>query len=131
MTRSFISRALPGLLVTAALVAACGGAKPAAPAAGIEPLRVSVTLKDFRFEPKEITAVKGQKIILTLKNTGERDHDLVLQGPYNGMKSQHIQNGQETTLEFVADQVGTFEFICDLKGHKDRGMVGTLVVKEK
>lgn len=142
-----------GVLV---VLAACGEAKPApiaptpaqapalapvpapapapvpapAPAPAVPDLTVTVIVKDFSFEPKEITAVKGQKIIITVKNNGERTHDMVMEGPYTGMKSRQIDEGGEATFEFVANQVGTFDFICSLRGHKDRGMVGKLIVTE-
>lgn len=148
-------RVIPGLLATFLVtLTACGGAKsntePAATSApkpspamtpapattpalitAPEPLKLTVTLQDFSFEPKEITAVKGQKIILTLKNGGEKNHDLILQGAYDGLKSERVAPGAEGTFEFTADKAGTFEFICDLRGHKDRGMIGKLTVQEK
>lgn len=104
-------------------------AQPSAPGQGLAPLLVTVTLSDYSFEPKEITAAKGQTVVLTLKNTGDRDHDLVLQGAYEGNRSKLVGQGTESQFEFVADHTGTFEFICSLRGHKDRGMVGTLIVR--
>jgi len=34
-------------------------------------------------------------------------------------------------VEFVADQTGTFEYYCNMPGHRANGHVGTLIVLEK
>jgi len=128
-----------GALVAALTLTACGGAKPTAPVSPAAPAptptpgpqTLTITLKDFSFEPEEITAVKGQRVILTLKNAGEKNHDIILQGAYDGIKSEKVGPGAEGTFEFVADKAGTFEFICDQKGHKDKGMVGHITVTDK
>ncbi len=37
--------------------------------------------------------------------------------------------GQTNTIEFTPTKPGTYEFFCTVAGHKEAGMVGTLVVK--
>jgi uncharacterized cupredoxin-like copper-binding protein len=37
--------------------------------------------------------------------------------------------GQTGVLEFTPTKPGTYEFFCTVAGHKEAGMVGTLVVK--
>jgi uncharacterized cupredoxin-like copper-binding protein len=36
---------------------------------------------------------------------------------------------QTSTLDFTPTKPGTYEFFCTVAGHKDAGMVGTLIVK--
>lgn len=112
----------------AASAPAASAPSPAASGAGV--VNVNMVFKDYSFEPKEITVTRGQKVVMTIKNDGERGHNLVFSGPYDGMKSPRIDAGASGTFEFVADKTGTLEFICDVRGHKERGMVGKLTVNE-
>ena len=41
-----------------------------------------------------------------------------------------LEQGQQQTIEFVADQVGEFEYYCSVMDHREQGMVGTLIVEE-
>jgi uncharacterized cupredoxin-like copper-binding protein len=38
--------------------------------------------------------------------------------------------GETAVLEFTPTQPGTYEFFCTVPGHKEAGMVGTLIVKQ-
>ena len=37
--------------------------------------------------------------------------------------------GSTGTLQFTPSTPGTYQFICTVAGHKEAGMVGTLIVK--
>jgi len=43
--------------------------------------------------------------------------------------SDTVSGGQKTTVQFVANQTGTFEFYCGVGSHRDLGMVGQLIVQ--
>lgn len=83
---------------------------------------------EFRFEPKDIKVKKGDKVKITFKNEGQYGHNLVIQDL--NVKTNVIKKEESETIEFTASETGTFEIICSLPGHKDRGMVGSLVVEE-
>ena len=70
---------------------------------------------------------KGDRVKIVFKNT-QGFHDWTL-ADFN-VKTQQIQAGQSDTIEFVADKAGTFEFICSVPTHKDKGMMGKLIVEE-
>ena len=81
---------------------------------------------NFIFTPTVITVAKGDTVRITFKNT-EGFHDFIID-EYN-VKTKQISAGQEETIEFIADKVGTFEYYCSVGSHRAMGMVGTLEVK--
>lgn len=86
----------------------------------------TVTGKNYSFSPKEISVNQGDKVKITLKSSGG-SHNLVIDD-FN-VATGEIGNGEEDTIEFVADKAGTFEFYCSISNHKAMGMKGTLTVK--
>ena len=86
---------------------------------------VSITASEFKFSPNIIQVPVGQKISLTLNNSGSVEHDLTIPGAGFSLPARA---GQSATGEFTFDKPGVFEFICSIPGHKDAGMKGTLTV---
>jgi uncharacterized cupredoxin-like copper-binding protein len=132
-----------GLVFGMSLVAACSGPLGPAPATA-----VSVEVKEFAFTPAALEVQVGQPVALTLANNGTLEHDFsILEFPTSGPSSSeggmdhdmgemaetpdlHVAAavGQSATLEFTPSKAGTYEFFCTVAGHKEAGMVGTLVV---
>ena len=81
---------------------------------------------NFSFTPSSITVNKGDKVKITLKNSGGF-HDLLIEGYDVG--TPKIQAGAESSFEFVADKAGTFEYYCSVGNHRAEGMRGTFTVK--
>lgn len=46
-----------------------------------------------------------------------------------GMQTERLAAGESGRVEFVADEVGSFEYYCSVNNHRAMGMVGTLVVE--
>ena len=88
---------------------------------------LSVEGGNFYFEPNEIRVKKGATVEISFKNA-EGTHDFVLEE--FGVQTPTLSTGDETDIEFVADQVGEFEFYCSIGNHREMGMVGTLIVTE-
>lgn len=86
----------------------------------------TVTGSNFAFAPKTLTVNKGDKVKIIFKNSGGT-HDIKIDE--FSVASAKIQGGAETTVEFTADKVGTFEYYCSIGTHRAMGMVGTLTVK--
>lgn len=82
---------------------------------------------NFSFSPNKIEVFKGDKIKITFNNR-VGTHDLVVEG-YN-VRTQVLQAGQSESIEFIANESGTFEFYCSVGEHRAQGMTGTIVVKE-
>lgn len=39
--------------------------------------------------------------------------------------------GMSSSISFVPTKPGSYEFYCAVPGHKEAGMVGTLIVRER
>ncbi len=128
MSRRFIL-SLPAMALVAVLLAACGGGAGGggSTGGGGSAQTVSMTTTEFKFDPATINATPGQPINLTVKNTGSVQHTFVLNA--SNVKLT-IDPGKSVTQTFNAPaQAGTYQFECDIPGHKEAGMIGQLVVK--
>lgn len=85
------------------------------------------TLDSFNFGYSMDTIEVNQGDTVTINLTSSDGfHDWVVDE--FGAATEKINAGENTSVTFVADQVGTFEFYCSVGSHRARGMVGTLVV---
>ena len=80
---------------------------------------------DFKYHPSALTAKAG-KIEITLTNTGVVDHSIVIEGKDLNV----VATGGQTERGSVTLSAGTYTFFCDIVGHKEAGMVGTLTVTD-
>ncbi len=132
------------LALTAALVlSACGtSSQPAT--------KYTIQETDFAYSPITITVPENQSITLEFKNTGLVEHDFVIQkigltdvvGNESGGHGAgghdmgdaefdlHVSTipGKSSTIQFTPTEAGTYEFFCTVKGHKEAGMIGKMVV---
>lgn len=89
--------------------------------------QVTIEANEFAFNSPTITVNAGQKVKLTLKNTGNMRHDWVVEG--QNIATDVISGGSETVLEFTAPAAGEYVTFCSVGDHRARGMVGKLIVK--
>jgi plastocyanin len=82
---------------------------------------------EFSFSPSTMIIKKGQPVKITFKNTGSFPHDLAI--PQLNTATTTIQNGQETSVEFTPQTTGTFNYLCTVGTHAEKGMQGTLIVE--
>ncbi|MDO8452763.1 MAG: cupredoxin domain-containing protein [bacterium] len=94
---------------------------------GSEAQMVTVEGTDYSFSPSTITLTKDKPVTITFKNNGKFPHNLVITDL--GVSTDTISPGKETTVEFVPEEVGTFEFVCGVGNHEEKGMVGEVVVQ--
>lgn len=87
-----------------------------------------VTGTPFKFEPNEIKVKKGDRVKINFKNAEGMLHDLTIADL--NVRTKQIPAGQTDSVEFVADKAGTFDFICSVPTHADKGMLGKLIVEE-
>jgi plastocyanin len=85
----------------------------------------TVTGSNFSFSPKTMQVNRGDRVRIVFQNQSGT-HDLVVDG-YN-TRTKVLQGGQSETLEFVANQSGSFEYYCSVGNHRQMGMKGTLTV---
>lgn len=88
---------------------------------------VSVTEKEFSITPANVTASPGT-ITFHIKNTGAVAHDITLN--VNGAihSSPLVQPGKTETWSVTISTPGTYDMYCNVPGHKQAGMNGSLKV---
>jgi FtsP/CotA-like multicopper oxidase with cupredoxin domain len=84
---------------------------------------MEVHLKDLVIEPPRLEARPGP-ITIQVSNEGQAAHNFALEGAATPM----LQPGESATLEVPPLEAGRYEFVCEVAGHADAGMRGTLTV---
>lgn len=134
---------LAGLLALALLVTACGGggsssgstsgsgsASRSSSGSSSAPA-VTVSMKNFRFNPAEIRVKAGQKVVF--KNDDVIQHNVIqatpdkgLTGPF-GFESPRLAAGE--TWEYVFAKPGEYPILCNVDGHHLAGMTAKVIVE--
>lgn len=118
---SLVCLALGGILVAAiAHRAAAAGVDPAV----LEQLP-AISASGLTFDQKEIQAHVGETIALRLDNTSSAPHSFDVDE-----LNVHVPmlQGKSGLALFRPEAPGSYTFYCSLPGHREAGMVGTLVV---
>lgn len=87
-----------------------------------------MTAKKWEFSPNTITVNKGDTVILHIKSI-DVNHGFAFPSGFNDINVT-LRPGETVDVEFVADQEGTFMFVCSIicgSGHSR--MIGQLIVK--
>jgi uncharacterized cupredoxin-like copper-binding protein len=106
---------------TEATSTAAGGA------GGGETVNLSGT--DYRFDPANPT-VKAGEVTFVLKNDGQTDHNIEVEGPSGEAElEQDLAPGESGELTVDLSAPGTYEFYCPVDDHKDLGMTGEVTVQ--
>ena len=105
---------------------------------------IELAAKKYEFFPGEICVKKGEKVRLKVRSTDE-DHGIKVELYPKGTKERStpelifdnpqdngkVEKGKDQILDFVAQQVGTYEFKCaKLCGMHHGRMKGKLIVEE-
>ena len=137
---------LPAALASAALVLVL---VPVSALLAAGPQQVTMKAADFSFSPDTVTVTAGQPVQLTIVNEGKVDHDLKSAIPVSGLTYQEADNdpdeqkenseqgtfdvdfavGHTSQITFTPTKAGSYEFFCDVPGHKEQGMKGMFVVQ--
>lgn len=134
------------LIVSVALLTACA-AQAAQPAT-----ELTVQMQDFSYNPSSVTIPAGQPVTLTVDNTGNVEHDFVVEKinvttemiQDNGSTAHHAHGeeenydlhvsarpGEASILQMTVSEPGTYEVFCSVEGHKEAGMIGKLIVLDQ
>lgn len=81
---------------------------------------------NFYFSPNRITVNKGDHVTFVFRNAGGH-HNLVFPDFQTGTPT--ILTGQTAKVTLIANDTGSFRFICTIAGHVQLGMWGILTVK--
>jgi len=106
-------------------------------------LTIHVQPSQFSYDPTKVIVKKGQNVSLTLKNEDSIDHDIEIKNiPFdvNGTENHqehinkkggfhlHAPARKQAKITFTPLKQGTYEFFCTIPGHKEKGMVGLLII---
>jgi uncharacterized cupredoxin-like copper-binding protein len=98
------------------------------------------------FMPAKLEIKKGEQVKFMLRNNGELEHEFVLASAADNLKHaeamkknpdmEHDDPNAKKLAPKKTDEIvwkfskaGEFEFACLIPGHREAGMVGTVVVK--
>lgn len=98
---------------------------PAGTPAAASTAGTAIDSYDIYFEPKELTIPAGTDVPVALPNKGVTLHNFSIDAL--GI-SVDLAPGQTQSITINAP-AGTYEFYCNVPGHKEAGMVGTLTVE--
>lgn len=117
---------------------------------------LAITGTEFKFSPNQITVKVGQPVTIVYKDGGSVDHELEVDSmPASNVSLDLSQSGKipedeqdeamgdaarnqvheyaaaggTAVVTFTPTQAGTYNFACNLPGHKEAGMTGTIVVQ--
>ena len=120
-------------IVIAAALAGCAQPAEAVRKGSVEDapflavLEMGPSDREYDFYPRSLVVALGREVRLTVVNAGQFPHSYVVHEL--GIESGTVRSGERTTLTFVARQQGAFESMCDVPGHYEAGMKGTLAVR--
>lgn len=121
------------------------------PGAPKKPARtIAITMQEsdgkMLFFPNRVEVRKGEQVKFMIRNSGTLDHEFILATTAENLKHAELMkkypdmqhddpnavrlapNGT-TSLLWKFTKAGTFEFSCLIPGHRESGMLGTVVVK--
>jgi uncharacterized cupredoxin-like copper-binding protein len=117
--------------------AATPGAEGATPTAGATPggaggetataaMTIDVVSNDIFFEPSEVTIPANTDVTVNLPNEGAAPHNFSVDEL--GIDVDIAPGATEQVV--INAPAGEYEYYCNVPGHKEAGMVGTLIVTE-
>jgi uncharacterized cupredoxin-like copper-binding protein len=113
---------------------------------------LTVEMTDFAYTPSSITVPSGQPVTLTLNNTGNVEHDFVVETievmtnviEDHGSDTHHAhgaeQNydlhvsarpGEASIVQLTFEKPGTYKVFCSVEGHEEAGMIAELNVLDQ
>jgi uncharacterized cupredoxin-like copper-binding protein len=101
---------------------------------------------EMMFIPNRVEVKRGEQVRFMLSNSGMLDHEFVLATAEENVKhaeemkknpdmehddpnAKRIQPKKRDEIVWRFTKAGTFEFGCLIPGHREAGMIGTIVVK--
>jgi uncharacterized cupredoxin-like copper-binding protein len=105
---------------------------------------IDVDMVDIDYSTDQIEATASEPLTINFENTGALVHDFTIgEGPFTNISEEggmgedseegeinfSLEPGGEGQLTFTSTGAGEWTFYCTVAGHREAGMVGTLVVE--
>ena len=120
-----LKKVMAAVLAVAGVSTVLIGASSAGAANVATPVKVTVTMTDFKFKLSKASVPKGTPIVFTVVNKGPSPHDFALPGKKTPVKP----SGTQSTLRVIFSRAGKVRYVCTVPRHASFGMVGNLTVK--
>jgi uncharacterized cupredoxin-like copper-binding protein len=130
------------------------------PGVAASPREITVIMRDYRFDPTPLYLYANEMVRLSVINAGVVEHELVLGGaavqsawasadaaatppaPFTtappasvpaatGGLRVLLQSGGSTSVVYVVPGGADVLLMCNLPGHRERGMIGQIVFVER
>ncbi|HAJ05179.1 MAG TPA: hypothetical protein DCL76_01315 [Chloroflexi bacterium] len=108
------------IIVTIFLIVSCGSSVP-------EPLNMTLRATDIAYDIESINGSVGQTINIQFINDGALEHNFIIDE--FGIDNL-LQSGESSNISFTLEQAGSYEYYCNVAGHLEAGMKGTILVSE-
>ncbi len=109
-----------------------------------EPQRIQIEADEFTFTLSTPVLERGRPTVLTIINRGKMPHEflsplfeggrtevewdgVVVEG--KGIEEVELAPGKKVEITFVPRKKGKIPFVCDLPGHMEQGMKGSILVR--
>ena len=112
-------------MVSGAMAAAQNANRPAA--APTAAAAVEVTLKELTITPASIAVPAGKATTLRVTNAGSMAHSLAVAAASVTVRTAELAAGQAADLALPALPAGSYHAWCTVPGHREAGMVATVV----
>jgi uncharacterized cupredoxin-like copper-binding protein len=104
-----------------------------------------IELDEMSFTPKDNTLTAGQPYVITVYNKGAEKHEFTAGDFFNTVAFRKAEDGsgefkapaplevevfagKTTELYLIPTEAGTFDLVCEIEGHFEQGMFGTITV---
>jgi len=108
-------------------------------------IEVTIELSEFAFAPKDLTLVAGQPYVLKVSNVGTVKHEFTAGEFFRTVATRKAETAESevkvpyfTEIEVFAGKAveiyliplvpGTYELVCEIEGHLEAGMLGSITV---
>jgi uncharacterized cupredoxin-like copper-binding protein len=106
---------------------------------------VTIELGEMYFKPTDLTFEAGKPYKLVMTNAGEKKHEFAAEAFMRATAFRKVEDadaevkvpffreielfaGQSVEVLFIPIVPGTYEMLCELEGHREAGMEGTITV---
>jgi uncharacterized cupredoxin-like copper-binding protein len=106
---------------------------------------LTIELSEFAFTPKEFTLTAGQPYVLKVVDKGDVKHEFTAEDFFGSVAFRKAEDasaefkapaprevevfaGKTIELYLIPTKAGTYRLVCEIEGHFEAGMFGTITV---
>ena len=106
---------------------------------------LTIDLSEFAFTPKDFTLTAGQPYVLKVPSVGDVKHEFTAGDFFNSVAFRKAEDasaefkapaprevevfaGKTVELYLIPTKAGTYDLVCEIEGHFEAGMFGTITV---